>query len=480
MKRQQLVDGEVLNKQPDRSSGSVDLTEVLASDEDDDVESPSPGRKNSKDRIPYYTEYKKGFCTSRHGTFWVFMTILMIFVIIKRGSRKLEILRRPPLEKYERLWPFEGPRVFARPQALEWWYNIHREHIHQIKRNDANYDLVFLGDSITEGWKKGAVSSDVETPASIWAEMFGNYTTLNLGISGDKAEDLGWRLQNGIVEGEFQLPEEITLRPTSQGTPSPTASPTRQVQQTESTQDTTPSEDTKALPLTTDSNSGLVVLSGTDGNRRRLLVRTVAPNHARHLNSLEHVVHLEKGPLASVKLFVLLIGTNDLSMGEDAAHVLDEIISIVLYLRTKMPWASILMLNLFPRGPDWPPDGEHTSERWGLSNKYYEDITYINSHLRNMVHHPHRHPLQDIEDKVDSIFSSADGVRPRGHKKRTGVFHIDCNEDLLKLDAANNAYILRTIMGDFLHPTTEGYRRWGKCIKPTIEKIFEMQSEDNL
>ena len=51
-----------------------------------------------------------------------------------------------------------------------------------------NVGLLFLGDSITEGW-----------PDEIWNEHFGRYKPANFGIGGDKTQNLLWRLQNGSV-----------------------------------------------------------------------------------------------------------------------------------------------------------------------------------------------------------------------------------------------------------------------------------------
>ena len=54
-----------------------------------------------------------------------------------------------------------------------------------------NYDIVFLGDSITHGWESRG--------AKVWTENFaeGEYKALNCGISGDRTEHVLWRLYNG-------------------------------------------------------------------------------------------------------------------------------------------------------------------------------------------------------------------------------------------------------------------------------------------
>jgi beta-glucosidase len=54
--------------------------------------------------------------------------------------------------------------------------------------------LVFLGDSITDGWRKGE-------QFKMQQERWGKYNFLNLGIGGDRTEHVLWRLDQGEVDG---------------------------------------------------------------------------------------------------------------------------------------------------------------------------------------------------------------------------------------------------------------------------------------
>ena len=55
-------------------------------------------------------------------------------------------------------------------------------------------DLIFIGDSITQGWEgKGA--------APIWEKHFGKYKPMNAGIGGDRTQHVIWRLENGNIKG---------------------------------------------------------------------------------------------------------------------------------------------------------------------------------------------------------------------------------------------------------------------------------------
>lgn len=52
--------------------------------------------------------------------------------------------------------------------------------------------LVFLGDSITQGWGK---------QTAIWDKAFGQYKPANFGIGGDRTQHVLWRITNGELDG---------------------------------------------------------------------------------------------------------------------------------------------------------------------------------------------------------------------------------------------------------------------------------------
>jgi lysophospholipase L1-like esterase len=54
-------------------------------------------------------------------------------------------------------------------------------------------DLLFLGDSITDGWRG--------TGKSVWDKNFGPLKAANFGIGGDRTEHVIWRIRNGELEG---------------------------------------------------------------------------------------------------------------------------------------------------------------------------------------------------------------------------------------------------------------------------------------
>lgn len=55
------------------------------------------------------------------------------------------------------------------------------------------FDVIFDGDSITDGWR--------DPGRKVWARHFGKLRAANFGISGDRTDHLLWRLENGQAAG---------------------------------------------------------------------------------------------------------------------------------------------------------------------------------------------------------------------------------------------------------------------------------------
>lgn len=69
------------------------------------------------------------------------------------------------------------------------WVKMHESFLSRAKQG--NVDLLFLGDSITQGWHDNQV----------WQRYYGPRHAANFGIGGDRTEHILWRLANGEVEG---------------------------------------------------------------------------------------------------------------------------------------------------------------------------------------------------------------------------------------------------------------------------------------
>ena len=72
------------------------------------------------------------------------------------------------------------------------WLKLHEAINARSRQGDV--DLVFLGDSITQGWNWN------ENDA-VWKKYYGHRRALNAGIGGDQTQHLLWRLQHGNLDG---------------------------------------------------------------------------------------------------------------------------------------------------------------------------------------------------------------------------------------------------------------------------------------
>jgi lysophospholipase L1-like esterase len=83
----------------------------------------------------------------------------------------------------------EAVTPVSRPD--EWWGKRHQAILDQVKQG--NVDMIFVGDSITQGW--GDAGKDV------WQQYYAKRNAINMGFSGDKTQHVLWRLQNGEIGG---------------------------------------------------------------------------------------------------------------------------------------------------------------------------------------------------------------------------------------------------------------------------------------
>jgi lysophospholipase L1-like esterase len=69
------------------------------------------------------------------------------------------------------------------------WMELHRSFLERAGRGD--FDLLFLGDSITQGWHDNEV----------WRRYYAPRRAANFGIGGDRTQHVLWRLDHGEVDG---------------------------------------------------------------------------------------------------------------------------------------------------------------------------------------------------------------------------------------------------------------------------------------
>jgi beta-glucosidase len=65
--------------------------------------------------------------------------------------------------------------------------------LQRAKDAPGDYDLEFIGDSITQGWEGNG--------KNVWEEYYGKLKAINFGVSGDRTEHVLWRFEQGQLDG---------------------------------------------------------------------------------------------------------------------------------------------------------------------------------------------------------------------------------------------------------------------------------------
>lgn len=80
--------------------------------------------------------------------------------------------------------------IIPNPKTVARWtkrYNLLNERV-----NGKNYDLVFIGDSITQAWEKEG--------HHIWEQYYEKRNALNLGLNSDRTDNVLWRILHGNIK----------------------------------------------------------------------------------------------------------------------------------------------------------------------------------------------------------------------------------------------------------------------------------------
>jgi beta-glucosidase len=75
------------------------------------------------------------------------------------------------------------------------WMKMHEEFLGRAA--EGGVDLLFLGDSITQGW----ANRNDRGPAKVWDRYYGPRRAANFGIGGDRTQHVLWRLDHGELDG---------------------------------------------------------------------------------------------------------------------------------------------------------------------------------------------------------------------------------------------------------------------------------------
>ena len=77
------------------------------------------------------------------------------------------------------------------PDFPKAWMVVHENHVKRAK--EGGIDVLFLGDSLTQGWGNAGRET--------WDKNFAPLNAANFGIGGDKTGNILWRLDHGEIEG---------------------------------------------------------------------------------------------------------------------------------------------------------------------------------------------------------------------------------------------------------------------------------------
>ena len=86
----------------------------------------------------------------------------------------------------------QGPDTVVPAPRDGRWMDLHNRFVERAKQaKSEKIDLLFLGDSITQGWNNNEV----------WKRFYGPRNAANFGIGGDRTQHVLWRIQNGELDG---------------------------------------------------------------------------------------------------------------------------------------------------------------------------------------------------------------------------------------------------------------------------------------
>ena len=83
--------------------------------------------------------------------------------------------------------------IDAVPRGDDNWKRRQASFNEKVKEVGKKAQLIFIGDSITQGWEGEG--------KEIWAERYAKFDAVNLGIGGDRTQHVLYRLDNGNLEG---------------------------------------------------------------------------------------------------------------------------------------------------------------------------------------------------------------------------------------------------------------------------------------
>ncbi len=122
------------------------------------------------------------------------LTLFLTLMLSACQSSPQKVIDDTPQEQVT-IQPNPATVPQPRMQDFPWmsqaqWYHMHADDIEVAHSGEA--ELIFLGDSITDSWNWDS------SRKTIFKKYFGQFTSANFGIGGDKTQNLLWRLQHGL------------------------------------------------------------------------------------------------------------------------------------------------------------------------------------------------------------------------------------------------------------------------------------------
>jgi len=83
------------------------------------------------------------------------------------------------------------PEVQTAGWAVRWWKPRHEQKLKELREME-RVDLLMVGDSITHSWENGG--------KAVWNRYYAKRNALNIGFSGDRTEQVHWRIDHGAID----------------------------------------------------------------------------------------------------------------------------------------------------------------------------------------------------------------------------------------------------------------------------------------
>jgi beta-glucosidase len=89
--------------------------------------------------------------------------------------------------------PWAHSAIRPVPRSDQFWQERQKTLNQRVVEGGAEAQVLFLGDSITQGWEGAGKEA--------WVRFYEHRRAINLGIGGDRTQHVLWRLENGNLEG---------------------------------------------------------------------------------------------------------------------------------------------------------------------------------------------------------------------------------------------------------------------------------------